>query len=174
MKHLIILFFAALLSVTANAQRNGLPEFMNKTRQALDPASLAGIYTYETATVLDKIKVRRAGKRQSAAVVFDAYNQSVNGLRDENLESLVDLGGHIGQVVAGKDWTGILTARSAYRDRNRELQAVRENLHGELDASLQEALTRRQYRKWQKYRESHQEAVERRLDVGDLLNFAGL
>lgn len=174
MKHLILLTLICATTWTARGQQNGLPGFMNKTRQALDPASLAGIYTYEAATVLDDIKVRRIHKREAAATVFDTYNQSVSGLRDGNLGSLVALGSNIKQVVADRDWAGILTARSAWRDQNRELQTAREALQREMDASLEETLTRRQFRKWKKYRESHREAIDRRLDAADLLTFAGL
>jgi len=174
MKRILLMTLAVAFALNMSAQQNGLPQFLNKTKGALDPSSIAGLYIYDTDGMLDKIKVRKAAKKALVGSIINDYNAGLNGLKIDNMNSLVGLGMDFKNIIVNKTFMELWNARSDYKGNIANIRETRNELHHAMETELTDVLTKRQKRKWYKYSAQLENDLSGRFDMGDLFTYVGM
>lgn len=146
---------------------------MDKIKGALDPSGITELYLYDTDAVMTALKIRKASKKGEIAGLIGEYNESINGLKQDNLTTVAGLGMSLKELFANKAFKDIFSTRADYKQQMSAIKAEKIVLHSDLEDQLDEALTRRQERKWNKYKEERRQAMESQFALGDLMEYIG-
>lgn len=173
MKQILTIAIIALFSLNAQAQESGLPPVLDKIKKAVDPGSIAGLNVYDTEATLKSIKVKRGERKAEAYNLIEGYNRSIRGLKDENMTALVGFGTVVKDIIQTREFKHIWAARKDYKQDLTAMRDTQQEYHAELHRQLQEVLTRRQKRKWNKFQQELKKQRAQELTVGDLLQYSG-
>lgn len=163
----------SVFALAAQAQQNDGPGFMDKVKQSLDPAAISGLYSYDADEVLKALKIGKASRKNAVSEVLDGYNGQVEALRTDNLMHVADLGMSLREIFTNKAYGDILSSRADYKREISALRTERKAAHAEMEDALEEVLTRRQERKWNKYENKRRAAVEAQFGLGDVMEYIG-
>jgi Spy/CpxP family protein refolding chaperone len=179
MKRMITITLTSILLLGALpaglfAQGKKMPEVMQKAKDRIDPASIAGLHNYDAGLLLKTLKVRKAAKKDIVSDMIEQYNSSLTGLKDENMGLLVGLGISVKDIIQEKDFKSLWASRSDYKEKVSAVRQEHAEMHTALESGLSEVLTKRQRRKWFNYQETLRKQDDATFDMGDLFSFVGM
>lgn len=173
MKKVFILTAALLVMIGVQAQ-SGLPEKLENIKGKLDPATIAGIQTYDADVLIKAMKVRKIENKLEVAKLVNQYNSNLKSLKSGNTALLGKFGKDLVQLIKGKEMDQIWTARSDYKDRLESIRDQSTEYMLDFETQLLEVTKKRQQRKYFKYKKQMQENEQESVELGDVFSYIGM
>ncbi len=170
MNKILLLILAFTVSATLHAQDKTFPEKMENVKGIIDPATIAGLKTYDVKEVFTKLKIRKASTKNTVSGLIEDYNTDIKVLKGKNMKLLVKLGSDLKSIFTNKEFAGLWDARSDFKDQVNSVRKESKSYHDEFETKLLEALKKRKQKKWYKYKENIKTEAEKSFDIGDIFS----